>query len=380
MVRILHTSDWQLGMTRWFLYGDAQARYADDQIRTLGTLSALARDRSCDAVVVAGDVFDSLVPPRKTVTRALEAFEQFSTPVYLVPGNHDPSSQESVWQSGRLAERLPPLVTLVTDSTPVRVNDSLEVLGVPWTTKRPDHDLVTDAVKGCSVPRRGVSRVLIGHGAVDEISPDRDSVSVIHLEDIRRALQEGVIHYVALGDRHSFLDVGGLGRVWYSGAPMMTNFREQLLATNRALVVDVTESEVHVEPVVVGEWNFHRIEIAASGSDLLQGVRAELSRHGDRSRTAVRLVLTGTLSLAERGALDELIDKESDRYASIELSREHGDLAVVVAQEDLSTLSLGGYGEGVVRELASLVERGGEIGEDAVGALSILYRLTESRK
>ena len=34
-IRFLHTSDWQVGMTRAFLSADAQARYADDQIEAV---------------------------------------------------------------------------------------------------------------------------------------------------------------------------------------------------------------------------------------------------------------------------------------------------------------------------------------------------------
>lgn len=160
----------------------------------------------------------------------------------------------------------------------------------------------------------------------------------------------------------------------------MTSFREQYDATNRALIVDVTESEIQVEPVVVGDWYFHRIEISASGRDLLDALRSEFEGHSDRSRTALRLVLTGTLSVRERGLLDQLVDGASDLYASVELSREHCDLAVMVHEDDLSALSLGGYGEGVVAELAELVKKGGEVGEDAVLALRVLYRLTESQR
>ena len=39
MVRFVHTSDWQLGMTRHFLEGEAQARYTAariDAIRSIG--------------------------------------------------------------------------------------------------------------------------------------------------------------------------------------------------------------------------------------------------------------------------------------------------------------------------------------------------------
>jgi len=42
MIRFLHTSDWQLGMTRSFLSEEAQARYTQarfDAIRTMGRIA-----------------------------------------------------------------------------------------------------------------------------------------------------------------------------------------------------------------------------------------------------------------------------------------------------------------------------------------------------
>ena len=70
-VRFLHTSDWQLGMTRHFLQGEAQARYAGARLDAVRALGALARERRCDFVLVAGDVFDSNLPSTSRVRRTV---------------------------------------------------------------------------------------------------------------------------------------------------------------------------------------------------------------------------------------------------------------------------------------------------------------------
>ena len=87
MMRFLHTSDWQLGMTRRFLSEEAQARF--DAIRTIGRI---AREKQCQFMLVCGDSFESNQMDRKTVARAIEALKEVSVPVYLLPGNHDPHS------------------------------------------------------------------------------------------------------------------------------------------------------------------------------------------------------------------------------------------------------------------------------------------------
>jgi len=46
-MRFLHTADWQLGMTRHFLNGEAQPRYSAARRDAVAGLGALARAREC---------------------------------------------------------------------------------------------------------------------------------------------------------------------------------------------------------------------------------------------------------------------------------------------------------------------------------------------
>ena len=90
MVRFIHTSDWQLGMTRHYLGDDAQARYSAARLDAVSAIGDLAKDHYCDFVLVCGDVFESNHVDRQIVVRTLEALNNHPVPVYLMPGNHDP--------------------------------------------------------------------------------------------------------------------------------------------------------------------------------------------------------------------------------------------------------------------------------------------------
>ena len=380
MIRILHTSDLQLGMTRRFFDHEAQSRYTDDQFDALRSLAKIATERDCDAVVIAGDVFDAVLPDRRIITRAIDALGSFEVPVFLLPGNHDAGSPESIWTSGNLSSRLPSNVTVIRDSTGHSVNGGrLEIVGAPWTSRRPDRDLVALALESLEPHSHDVTRILVGHGAVDSINPDPGNLNLIRLASLESAISEGLIDYVALGDRHSALSIGVTGRVWYSGAPVMTSFREDLETTNRVLVVTF-DTDVVVDQVEVGQWEFRRSEIAASGADLLEVVGAELALPGDRARTAIRFVLEGTVNLAERAELDQILDEAGDLYASVRLSEDHCDLAVLVDDADLTTLSIGGYGDDAVADLIAMTAQGGDTGDDAILALRTLYRLLEGAR
>lgn len=99
MVSILHTSDLQLGMTRRFFEHEAQARYTDDQFDSVRKLAAIAADRGCDAVVIAGDVFDAVLPDRRIITRTIDALAAFVSPVFFFRGITTPIAPNQFGQA-----------------------------------------------------------------------------------------------------------------------------------------------------------------------------------------------------------------------------------------------------------------------------------------
>src|SRR5699024_3533205 len=71
-VRFLHPSDWQIGMGRRFLGEDNQRLFDEARLAAVEKLFAVAADRQCEAIVVAGDVFDDNLLAEKTWTRILD--------------------------------------------------------------------------------------------------------------------------------------------------------------------------------------------------------------------------------------------------------------------------------------------------------------------
>ncbi len=80
-IRFLHTSDWQLGMTRHFLSDEAAPRFSQDRIQAIGQLGEHARQYRVSFIVVAGDVFESNQLSRRTVARTIEALEALPVPI-----------------------------------------------------------------------------------------------------------------------------------------------------------------------------------------------------------------------------------------------------------------------------------------------------------
>ena len=145
-MRFIHTADWQLGMTRHFLDGEAQPRFSQARLDAVGTIGQLAVDEGCEFVVASGDVFESNQIDRQVLTRALDAMA--ATPevtFYLLPGNHDPLNAASIFRSNTFRERRQPNVVVLEDSVPIQVAEDVELVAAPWTSKRPLQDLVDQA-------------------------------------------------------------------------------------------------------------------------------------------------------------------------------------------------------------------------------------------
>jgi len=374
--RFLHTGDWQLGMTRHFLGDEAQARFTAarfDAIRELGRVAAAER---CEFVVVCGDVFETNQVDRKTVARACEALDAIGAPVYLLPGNHDPLDAGSVLRSPTFLARKPAHVVVLDDATPREVRPGVEVVGAPWTSKRPLRDLVAAAAAALE-PRPGIVRVMVAHGAVDTLSPDPDNPAVISLADANAALAAGRYHYLALGDRHSLTQVDAAGRVRYAGSPVVTDFDE--VRPGCALVVDVTDTAVTAAPHEIGTWRFRTESRDLVNDADLDAFERLLREAVAKDRTVLRLVLRGSLTLRQHERLQRLVDEHRDLFAAIDLWERHTALVVVPEDGDFADLALTGFAQSAVAKLRETARGAGDDAAAARDALALLVRLAGSR-
>ncbi len=295
ILRLLHTSDWHLGVSMNDASCEAeQRRFLDWLIDTLD-------EREIDVLVVAGDIFHFRQPSNSAqriyydfLRRAAELPNLQK--VIVVAGNHDsPSGLESprsiletldvdvvgtVSRSEDVAERcLIPLqgpsgqVELVVCAVPYVRPAQLGVSGlvgspeqVRLAFEQAFGELYTE-LADVAYDRYGEVRlVATGHltCAGDE-SPDEDDLrgrSPIHSVGTIDALSSSIFDerfdYVALGHIHRAFPVEK-PRVWYSGTPVPTSKNE----TSKRYVIDVdlSASTPDCEFVEVPRWrDIHCVE------------------------------------------------------------------------------------------------------------------------
>lgn len=86
-MKILHTADWHLGKRL-----DAFSRF-DEQVEVMAELCDLAEREAVDAVIVAGDLYDSFNPPNNAAELLYKTLRRLSDggrrAVVAIAGNHD---------------------------------------------------------------------------------------------------------------------------------------------------------------------------------------------------------------------------------------------------------------------------------------------------
>ncbi|OBK28967.1 DNA repair exonuclease [Mycobacterium asiaticum] len=379
-MRFLHTADWQLGMTRHFLAGDAQPRYSAARRDAVAGLGALAAEVGAEFIVVSGDVFEHNQLAPQVIGQSLEAMRAIGIPVYLLPGNHDPLDASSVYTGGLFTSECPENVVVLDRAGIHEVRPGVQIVAAPWRSKAPTTDLVAEVLDGLCDD--GVTRLLVAHGGVDVLDPDRDKPSLIRLAGMEKSLSDNVIHYVALGDKHSLTEVGDSGRVWYSGSPEVTNYDDVEADPGHVLVVDIDETDpsrpVSVEPRRVGRWRFVTLRSQVDSSRCIADLDLNLDLMTDKDRTVVRLALTGALTVTDRAALDACLDRYSRLFASLRLWESHSELAVVPADGEFDDLGIGGFAAAAVDELVATARADDtSAAVDAQAALALLLRLSD---
>jgi DNA repair protein SbcD/Mre11 len=250
-MKFMHTADWHVGKS---LKGRDRL---DEQREVLAEIVGLAEQHQVDAVLVAGDVYDSAVPSAQAqnlVVQTLLRLRQAGAEVIVIAGNHD---------HGGTFEAYRPLmrvagITLVGKTRPAdrggvvrfraRSGEDVQVAVIPFLTPR-------YAVRAAEIVSQTPSENV---RAYDEMirqvvtaltagfSGDTVNLVMSHLTCIGGAFGGGErsaqsifeysvpagifpvsAHYVALGHLHRRQSLPAPCPVHYSGSPLAVDFGEQ---------------------------------------------------------------------------------------------------------------------------------------------------------
>ena len=286
MLRLLHTADVHLGARHADL-GDRAATQRERQFAAFVAAVDLALAEKVDLVLIAGDLFDSNVQPRRSVERAaaqLKRLVDARIRIVIAPGTHDVFDRASIYRAYDLPALAgavgSDLVTVLDPDHPDVHLKSLDVVvhGRCFPTKRAPHSPLLDF--DVSKDDRATWHVGLLHAALAiEGKTDGDDVVVTAAE-----IEASHLDYLALGHWHSTTK-GKAGRTTYaySGSPEPVALDQDRAGNVLLVSLDAVDGKKHVtvEERKVGRTRFERIQLDAATVGSQPQLVAKLAERAD---------------------------------------------------------------------------------------------------
>ncbi len=369
-MRFLHVADLHLGLRVTRFGAHVNGRVQEARMAALDHLLMQAPALRLDFALVAGDLFDDNRVDLATSRRAFELFAAAKLPIYIISGNHDPLSADSVfarspWKNGTSRN-----VMVLREAEPTALPGGMLY---PCPLKRKNS--FDDPTRWIPLRAHGDASIRIGlaHGSLrrHEHLPEDDHLIERYAADVKG------LDYLALGHWHwpsRHADRAGVIRTAYPGVhEPMRFFENPAFATGwseyshkapddlfnddgkgHALVVTIEgpEAPPQIEEIVTSRLRWreekHELHDEAQLADLID----RLGKRENAANELLRLCLHGTLSAQAMMRLDELDAERAgnqggvlNRYLWAELDADR--LSAEPTDAELQGL----VGNGVVRKV-----------------------------
>lgn len=299
MIRMMHAADLHLDSPFAALAPEQAAQRREEQRDMLRRLAEECASRSCDLLLLSGDLFDSDRVFRETAELLREILQGLRAKVFIAPGNHDPFSPLSPYATLSWPENVHIFRSRSIEA--VRLEEpAVYVYGAAFMEPRE-----TALMNGFLADADEIPKVMVLHGVLgDETSVYNPIPEIV--------VNASGLTYLALGHAHK-REIRQIGRttVGNPGFAMGRGFDE--LGPGGALYVELEEDACRVEPVDLGSRIYQTLTVNVT-DDPLASVEAALPE--ETGRDIYRITLTGTCPTPDLSALSAAL---SPRFYALEL-------------------------------------------------------------
>ncbi|MFA5077414.1 MAG: metallophosphoesterase, partial [Candidatus Micrarchaeia archaeon] len=241
-----------------------------------------------DAIIVAGDVFDTKIPKLETLKRAADMFSGRKKPIFIIHGNHERRSRDMT-NPVQLLSKLAG-VKYVHAGTEI-IEAGGERVSITCMGSVPE-DVAREALKKVlALPVPGADfRILMIHQSIKElVYGGEDELSLDDLRDLEFDLiVDGHIHKY-----HSELD----GKLLIPGSTVITQLRNDEQGERGYILYDTGKKEHTFQPIA--SRLFFYSEVALENAALEDAKNSVLERiqglREDHEGAIVKVRITGTL-------------------------------------------------------------------------------------
>ena len=273
-MRFLHTGDWHVGKT---LRGRSRA---DEHRAVLAEIADIADDRKVDAVLVAGDLFDTAAPGPESEEIVYETLLRLAreSPVVVIAGNHDNpnrfSAVKPLLELGNviaLSRIAKPEEGGVVDLE-IGAGERAHIVLLPFVSQRgivraeelmgqdPDQhsqeyaDRLAKILGSlCGEADDNAVNLVLAHAMVHggTMGGGERSAHTVFQYSIPTSAFPADYHYVALGHLHRAQELPGGCPIHYSGSPLQLDFGETEDAKSVNIVEAIPGRPASVEQVTL---------------------------------------------------------------------------------------------------------------------------------
>ncbi|MFY0613912.1 MAG: metallophosphoesterase [Hyphomicrobiaceae bacterium] len=360
--QFIHTGDWHLAKSFGRFDAEIAPLLRDARMRIVDRVGTLARQTGSNSVLVAGDVFDGPLVGDDVLRKLAARLGHFADlSWHFLPGNHDPSVANGIWQRfARLVDG--DHIVVHHEAGLTHLATDVDLLTAPLRARAIAHDPTAWMMDRDRTV--GTIRIGLAHGAVQGFGSAGEA-SVLISPD--RAVSAD-LDYLALGDWHGVRQVGP--KAWYAGTPEPEQFPDN--EPGYALSVQI--SGPGTEPVVERHWlaqyRWQREVLSGDVLANLEGVERRVADAGsDAADLLLRLDLRGRATLDGEFELRDRIERLKDQIFYLEA--DFSQLNV-----DSRELDPGMFGEPLLATVgARLAAQAAAEGPDAVIAHEALLML-----
>lgn len=281
-MKVLHTSDWHLGMSK-----PSGGSYEEDQRYFINQIEQILVDEGIKVLIIAGDVFDRQIASPESIRLYNETMKHLCADlgikVMIVAGNHDSADRIASCHELLASSGLYICGTLSADPYVVSFDD-VDFYLLPWiTTERVRFALGLDSaeetISGMEEAYRAVldtyrdkmsskkKNILVAHSFVNSAltSTSDRAAEVGHATQVGADVFKG-FDYVALGHIHGPQNIGN--NIRYSGTPMAYSFGREEEQIKSVTVIDTDSMDRKIIPLTPLR---KRITIKGNYEDVLSG-------------------------------------------------------------------------------------------------------------
>ena len=249
-VKILQSGDFHLDSPLILHNNKFRNRRKTELLEAVSNIISLGNKNKSDLLLLTGDIFDSKRVTRNTIVTLISMLEYFDGKVFIAPGNHDPYTVESIYDTYTF-----PVNTHIFRGYESIYLKELDVYvhGIGFRDYYEEKDLLGLI----NIKDEKAINILVTHG---EVTSGKNSYHPISINSIK----ESKLDYIAIGHRHEF---SGFKRernthYAYAGIPEPRGYDE--LGDKGVILGDIYKGSVNLDFIKTNKRSYIEVNIDIS--------------------------------------------------------------------------------------------------------------------